>query len=338
MKLSTRLIGVVLAVVLAVSCLSVCAFAQSEIKSGIGFVTASALRLRSGPSTDTPTLDVAYNGEVVVVLDKDGDWYKVIYNLQEGYMHAAYLSVLERENAELGYGRINGSYVNLRTGPDISYSVVTQASEGDEAYIIGLNCGWYKVIFGEDICYVRSDLMDLTEYPYENYASTNSPRFFRAGTSTGVTPSASALSGSNGSSSSASSSSSEGSAASSIGQEIANKALSYEGYPYVWGGASPNSGFDCSGFTYYIAKCFSYSIPHGSESQYSYGTYVEKADLLPGDFVFFENTYTYGISHCGIYIGDGNFIHASGSSTGVKISSLNDAYYIQHYYGARRLY
>ena len=66
MKLSTRLIGVVLAVVLAVSCLSVCAFAQSEIKSGIGFVTASALRLRSGPSTDTPTLFRKINKNIKV--------------------------------------------------------------------------------------------------------------------------------------------------------------------------------------------------------------------------------------------------------------------------------
>ena len=119
---------------------------------------------------------------------------------------------------------------------------------------------------------------------------------------------------------------------------MAAKALTYNGYPYVWGGASPSTGFDCSGLVYYIAKCFGYSIPHGSTSQYSYGTYVEKSDLQPGDFVFFENTYTEGISHCGIYLGDGDFIHASGRETGVKINNLNETYYINHYYGARRIY
>ena len=114
--------------------------------------------------------------------------------------------------------------------------------------------------------------------------------------------------------------------------------LSFEGYPYVWGGSSPYTGFDCSGLTYYVASYFDISIARGSESQYDYGTYVEKEDLMPGDYVFFANTYTYGISHVGIYVGDGEFIHASGSSTGVKISSLDEAYYIEHYHGARRMY
>lgn len=329
MRSSMRIISLVLAVILAVACLTICVSAAGEVKSGIGFVTASALRLRSGPSTDTETLDVAYNGEVVVVVDRIGDWYKVIYNLQDGYMHASYLSVLDRENAELGYGSVNATYVNLRTGPSTDYNVVSMADQGDRVYIIGLNCGWYKVIYREDICYIRSDYVDLTEYPYENHASSNTPLFFRGGVSIGVAPSASLL---NGSSSSGSSDST------SIGQAMADKALTYNGYPYVWGGASPSVGFDCSGLVYYIAKCFGYNIPHGSTSQYSYGTYVEKSELQPGDFVFFENTYDTGISHVGIYLGDGDFIHASGSQVGVKISNLNDAYYIQHYYGARRIY
>ena len=340
MRSSIRVTSMVLAVIMALTCVSICASAAGgEIKSGIGFVTASALRLRSEPNTDSQTIDVAYNGEVVVVVDQIGDWYKVIYDLQDGYMHSDYLSVLDRENAELGYGRINDTYVNVRTGPSTDYSVVRMSNEGDLAYIIGLNCGWYKVIYGEDICYIRSDYVDLTEVPYENDASNKSPLFFRGGVSIGVSPSASLLnssSGNNGSSDTGSSGSVSENA--SIGQQMADKALTYNGYPYVWGGASPSTGFDCSGLVYYIAKCFGYSIPHGSTSQYAYGTYVEKSDLQPGDFVFFENTYTEGISHVGIYLGNGDFIHASSSETGVKISNLNEAYYINHYYGARRIY
>ena len=341
MRSSIRVICMVLAIVMAVTCLSICASATGEIKSGIGFVTASALRLRSEPNTECETLDIAYNGEVVVVIDQEGDWYKVIYDLQEGYMYSAYLSVLDRENAELGYGRVNASYVNLRSGPDTSYGVITMADLDDQVYIIGLNCGWYKVIYGEDICYIRSDFVDLTECPYENNSSNKTPLFFRGGVSIGVTPSASVLNGSSSSSSGSSSDASDSGYTyenASIGQQMADKALTYNGYPYVWGGASPSTGFDCSGLVYYIAKCFGYSIPHGSTSQYACGTYVEKADLQPGDFGFFENTYTDGISHVGIYLGDGDFIHASGSQVGVKISNLNDAYYIQHYYGARRIY
>ena len=341
MRSSIRVTSMVLAVIMALTCISICASAAGgEIKSGIGFVTASALRLRSEPNTDSQTIDVAYNGEVVVVVDQIGDWYKVIYDLQDGYMHSDYLSVLDRENAELGYGRINDTYVNVRTGPSTDYSVVRMSNEGDLAYIIGLNCGWYKVIYGEDICYIRSDYVDLTEVPYENDASNKSPLFFRGGVSIGVSPSASLLNSSSGNTDSSDTGSSSGSVSenASIGQQMADKALTYNGYPYVWGGASPSTGFDCSGLVYYIAKCFGYSIPHGSTSQYAYGTYVEKSDLQPGDFVFFENTYTEGISHVGIYLGNGDFIHASSSETGVKISNLNEAYYINHYYGARRIY
>ena len=330
MRSSIRFLSMALAVIMALTCVSICASAASEVRSGIGFVTASALRLRSEPNTNSETLAIAYNGEVVVVTDQQDEWYKVIYNLQEGYMHSDYLSVLERENAELGYGRVNSTYVNLRSGAGTNNSVAGMANAGDLVYIIGLNCGWYKVIAGENICYIRSDFVDLTEIPYENNDSTKNPLFFRGGVSIGVAPSASLL----GNAAPVTPDSSE----TDIGQQMADKALTYNGYPYVWGGASPSSGFDCSGLVYYIAKCFGYSIPHGSTSQYAYGTYVEKADLLPGDFVFFENTYTEGISHVGIYIGDGKFIHASTSETGVKISSLSETYYINHYYGARRIY
>lgn len=338
MRSSIRVMSMVLAIVLALTSVSVCASAAGNIKTGIGFVTASALRLRAEPNTNCETLDIAYNGEVVVVTDLQGDWYKVIYNLQEGYMHSDYLSVLDRENAELGYGEVNATYVNLRSGPSTSHGAVNMADIGDKVYIIGLNCGWYKVIFEDDICYIRSDFVDLTEVPYENIKSNKTPLFFRGGVSIGVYPSADVLNNSSSSNNSGNTDYSNNYDSDSIGYQMAQKALSYNGYPYVWGGASPSTGFDCSGLVYYIAKCFGYSIPHGSTSQYAYGTYVEKADLQPGDFVFFENTYTEGISHCGIYIGDGKFIHASSSETGVKISSLNDTYYINHYYGARRIY
>ena len=70
-------------------------------------------------------------------------------------------------------------------------------NKGDKAYIIGLNEGWFKVIYGEKICYIRSDYVDLTEIPYENAKSDNEPLFFKGGKSTGLTPSADALKGEN---------------------------------------------------------------------------------------------------------------------------------------------
>ena len=83
-------------------------------------------------------------------------------------------------------------------------------------------------------------------------------------------------------------------------------------------------------------KAAGISLPRTTTEQYKVGTYVAKSALQPGDLVFLQNTYRSGISHVGIYIGDGKMIHAS-SSKGVTISSLSSSYYQQHYYGARRV-
>ena len=352
MKLSRRIFSVLLTFVLLAGSLSIPAFAKGDIMYGIGFTTGSQLRLRSEPSTSGKVLDTAEKGEAVVVIAKAGDWYKVNYNLQEGYMHANYLSVLTKENAELGYGKISGSSVNLRSGAGTSYSKVAVGSKGDKVYIIGLNEGWYKVIYGEKICYIRSDFVDLTEIPYENTDSENTPKFYKGGKSTGISPSAAALKGetkpsgnatANGSTSGTtantkpSTGSSTGSAPVSVsGQAIVTEAQKYLGVRYVSGGASP-SGFDCSGFVYYVLKQLGYSPYRTPADQYKMGTYVAKGDLKPGDIVFFQNTYRAGISHVGIYVGNGQFIHSPNSRSTVSYSDLTTGYWSNHYYGARRV-
>lgn len=334
MKFYKRIISLALALVLCAGSLSITAFAAGDVMYGIGFVTASALRLRSEPNTTSSTITTAPKNECVVVISKDGEWYKVNYNLQEGYMHEDYVNVLTAENAELGYGKVTGSNVNMRSGPSTSHRVVAVASRGDKAYIIGLNKGWYKVIYGSNICYIRSDYMELTEIPYENQKSTNNPRFFRLGKSTGVAPSASALNGSAPSVKPDSGSANVGSTAN--GQAIVNKAKQYLGVPYVYGGASP-SGFDCSGLVYYVLRSLGYSPYRTPADQYSQGTYVSKANLQPGDIVFFHGTYTSGISHVGIYAGNGQFIHAPNSRSVVSYADLTSGYWTNHYYGARRM-
>lgn len=305
------------------------------VKQGIAYVTGSGLRMRASASTSAKTLASASKGEVVIVLGKQGDWYKVIYNLKEGYMHGDYLNVKSTGDAELGYGKINANSVNLRSGAGTSNKVVATGSKGDKAYIIGINNGWYKVIYGQNICYIRSDYLDLTEVPYENKASSNSPLFFRGGASTGVTPSADALNGTTGSSSSGSTSTGTSGSTSATGAKIVETAKKYLGVPYVWGGASP-SGFDCSGFVYYVTRSLGFNTSRTLASMYKQGTPVEKSDLQPGDIVFFKNTYKSGISHVGIYVGDGKFIHSPHTGSVVSYADLNSTYYINHYYGACR--
>jgi cell wall-associated NlpC family hydrolase len=106
-------------------------------------------------------------------------------------------------------------------------------------------------------------------------------------------------------------------------------ALQYLGIPYVWGGSSPSTGFDCSGFTSYVFAQIGVYLPHHAASQYSMGTPVPYDQLAPGDLVFFS-----GLGHVGLYIGGGQFVHAPHTGDVVKISSLAEH---GSYVGARRL-
>jgi cell wall-associated NlpC family hydrolase len=105
----------------------------------------------------------------------------------------------------------------------------------------------------------------------------------------------------------------------------------------VWAGNTPG-GFDCSGFTQYvILNTVGIDIGHGTAGQMNYGAWVDWGAWEPGDLVYFAGTWDAGISHTGVYIGDGMFIHAENESTGVTISSLYSDYYAGHYYGAIRV-
>lgn len=302
--------------------------ASSGVMQGIAFVTGSGLRLRSKASTNSDIIDSASKNEVVVVISKSGDWYKVNYDLQVGYMHADYLKVQTTGHAELGYGKFNASSVNVRSGASTSYSSITKGNKGDKAYIIGIEDGWYRIIFNGKIGFVRSDFLNLTETPYENKSSAKSPKFYRGGKSTGTEPSAEALNGT---------SSSTGSqvTGSTTGDQIVSKAKQYLGVPYKWGGTDP-SGFDCSGFVYYVLRSLGINASRTMTTMYSQGTAVSKSELKPGDIVFFQNTYKEGLSHVGIYVGDGKFIHSPSSGKVVSYADLYSNYYIEHYYGACR--
>jgi len=120
------------------------------------------------------------------------------------------------------------------------------------------------------------------------------------------------------------------------GEQAAALALQYVGAPYRWGGASP-AGFDCSGFVWYVHKMAGLSDSRGLWGQMNAGQRVTRDNLQPGDTVFFANTYMPGLSHAGIYIGGGSFVHAIDESQGVGISSLNGGYWAGRYIGASRL-
>jgi cell wall-associated NlpC family hydrolase len=111
--------------------------------------------------------------------------------------------------------------------------------------------------------------------------------------------------------------------------DAASIALQYLGVPYAWGGATP-SGFDCSGLVMFVFAQLGIQLPHYSAAQYGYGTPVARDQLQPGDLVFFD-----GLSHVGIYIGNGQMVHAPHTGDVVKISPLSE--FGSGYVGARRL-
>jgi cell wall-associated NlpC family hydrolase len=118
--------------------------------------------------------------------------------------------------------------------------------------------------------------------------------------------------------------------------EVVRSALSYRGTPYRWGGSS-RGGFDCSGFTSYLFRQRGISLPHSASAQFGMGKKVSRDAMQAGDLVFFS-TITRGISHVGVYIGEGKFVHASSRrSGGVRVDTLNSGYYSERFRGARRV-
>ena len=299
MKPFKRLLTVLLTVSILASTLAVGASAI-ELKTGIGVVETNGLRLRAKPNTDAEILANASYGDNVVIIRQVDNWYLVDYNLIIGYMSADYITFKERENVELGYGIVESGSVNLREKPDVNGAKLATLNVGETAYIIGLNCGWYKVQYEGMTGYIRSDLLALTEAPkYNSHASVGSAPVVNT-----------------------------------VGQQLVAYAQNFIGVPYVWGGTT-TKGFDCSGFTQYVFKQMGYSLNRTAAQQLKNGTSV--TNLQPGDLVFFTNTYSTSAaaSHVGIYMGDNLFIHAANG--GVKITSMDHEYYAPRYIGARRI-
>jgi cell wall-associated NlpC family hydrolase len=222
-------------------------------------------------------------------------------------------------NAEIintsGYG------LNIRSGAGYGHSVVTVAEEGDVVQVLS-----GPEIHADGSSWWTVDYRGLSGWAHGDYLQATEAEPTGAGTSTG----ASNPNEDTGNSTPPASSS-------TMGEQIAAEAMRYLGYPYVWGGTSP-SGFDCSGYIYYVVnQVTGGGFPRMMEAQVNRGTHVPADQLQPGDIVFQQNTYQWGLSHAGIYIGNGQFIHAATPGTGVVISNLWDAYWGPRYYTARRI-
>lgn len=215
---------------------------------------------------------------------------------------------------------INASSVYVRKEPSTSAGIVTTLIRNTDVTVVGESGDWYKVTYKDYSGYIYKELLSDKKTEETNRSSANRESATTVSSVTTQTTTESTVD------------------ETSKGQEIVEYAKQYLGCPYVYGGSGDKS-FDCSGFTMYVYKKFGYTLSHSAIAQSKVGTYVAKEDLQAGDLVFFLDYETMdGIGHCGIYIGNGEFIHASsGSGYCVKISNLLTGSYNKRYATARRL-
>lgn len=214
-------------------------------------------------------------------------------------------------------GYVSAEGLRVRKGPSTDTEEITSLSKNDQVEIIGQEGTWYKIKIDGEIGYISSKYISDTKLP-ETTSRSGSTLKDETSTKTEEATKEETTSG-------------------TTGAQVVEYAKQYLGYKYVSGGASPEAGFDCSGFTTYVYKHFGISLNRSSKDQIKNGVAVEKSDLQLGDIVLFNNDANTKIGHVGIYVGNGKFIHASNPSDGVKITTLESGYYAKRYVGARRV-
>lgn len=212
---------------------------------------------------------------------------------------------------------VNSSAVNVRAKSNTDSNVVTTVALNTEIKVVGEEADWYKVEVNGTSGYMSKSLLSTEKTEVTTRSTTQD----RTTTEKSDKKEESAVNSAE---------------SSSKGEEIVAYAKKFLGCRYVYGGSGPNT-FDCSGFTMYVYKHFGYSLAHTATVQATVGKYVAKSNLQPGDLIIFNDSDNVSIGHVGMYVGGGNFIHASSGSGKIIISSLSGAYYKARYVTARRL-
>ena len=282
------------------------ASADAEINETV--YTTTDVNIRAEASTSSEILGLADTGSKFTRTMVSGAWSKISYNGRDAYIKSEFAEEPKQEtNTSDGvtewYDTVYATTaVNVRTGAGTGYSRLGMLYAGESVERTGkTDNGWSRVNYNGQEAYINSDYL-TTEEPVKESSSNTTV--------------------SSGSSS-------------SLGQEIANFALQYVGYPYVYGGNSLTNGVDCSGFAQQVYLHFGYSITRTAQAQAGDGTPVSLDSLQPGDLVFFAGDYV-NISHVGIYVGNGKMIHAS-TTYGIAYDDLSRDYRVAHYAGACRV-
>ena len=307
--------------------------AKPAAVSKSGTITGDYVRFRTGPSTSYSIISSYNKGQELTITGTNGDWTECIINGKSGFVFSQYVkesaSAVSTSSADPApsptpaptatplpaqqtaavskAGYISGNNVRFRKGPSLDSEIIGEFYYANGVTITGTAGDWTAVSADGKSGYVYS-------------------QYVKEGTYTSEAKTEPASSGSSSSSGSASGS----------GSDVVNYAMNYLGTRYTWGGASPEEGFDCSGFVYYVYKHFGVTLNRVAQDQASNGKHVDAADLQPGDILCFYSSGNY-IGHAGIYIGGGKFIHSANSTTGVIITELSGGY-ADRGFEARRIF
>lgn len=320
---------------------------KSYLTLGYAKVCGSA-DLKTEPNEDADTIGTMSGAEQIEILESTEGWYKVMADGQAGYVKSE-LVTLDKADAEetaLQYDHYKKASVAEESGLTVRASGSEDAAslgtinDGDDVIIVDRQGDYIKILYGDDYNegYVINTGLETTgEWVEKDDVHAEIKRIAAEKAEAARKEEIAKQNAKNASSAYVTSddSSSSASSSSSKGQAIVNSAMKYLGVPYVWGGTSP-SGFDCSGLVQYVCKQNGISVPRVAASQRNAGQYISRENLQPGDLVFFSHGG--GVSHVGIYIGNGNMIHAPQTGDVVKISSIETSARISSYAGAVRVW
>ena len=322
----------------------------SDSTCQLGYVetTQGSVCLFAAPSSDSDVVGELAACDQVEIIESTEGYYKVSAENGMGYISSdcvtdnkndAEYAAKQYDNYKMAKVLSFANGVNVRSEASKESSVITQLEDETDIVVLGGEDDFIKIAYGDsyDTGYIINTSVDFTgDWVKKSHVAEVQQKAAEAREAAArAEERARANAAAAGSASAPTASANPAPVSSSGGQALVDTAMQYLGVPYVWGGTSP-SGFDCSGLVQYVCRANGISVNRVAADQRNNGTYVSRDNLQPGDLVFFANGG--GIHHVGIYVGNGNMIHAPQTGDVVKISSIDTPYRINQYAGATRVW